>query len=80
MKALLTPLLLLILATGASTQQLAEEAHIKAVLEGHNRACMDKDAEKAISYFACIPPVAITYQAIGSGYIRGYDYAKLTGK
>lgn len=73
MKTILTTLTLLLMSTAVFAQQLAEEARIKAVLEGHTKACMDKDAEKAVSYFAHSPHVAITYQAPGTGYIRGYE-------
>ena len=59
-----------------------DEAAIKAVLEGHTQASMDRDAEKAVSYFANSPNVAVTYDA--PGYPRGYEavvngYRKLLG-
>ena len=59
-----------------------DEATIKTVLEGHTQASMDRDAEKAVSYFANSPNVAVTYDA--PGYPRGYEvvanaYRKLLG-
>jgi len=51
----------------------ADEAVIKAVLEGHSQAVLNRDVEKAISYFANSPNTAILYQPPGGGYIRGYD-------
>ncbi|MBC8155389.1 MAG: DUF4440 domain-containing protein [Bacteroidetes bacterium] len=59
-----------------------DEAAIRTVLEGHTQASMNRDAEKAVSYFANSPNVAVTYDA--PGYPRGYDvvadgYRKLLG-
>lgn len=51
----------------------ADETAIKAVLEGHSRAALGKDTEKAISYFADSPNTAVSHQLPGSGYIRGYQ-------
>lgn len=51
----------------------ADEAAIKSVLEGHSQAASDGDVEKAVSYFANSPNVAISHQLPGSGYIRGYQ-------
>ncbi|MEK6482323.1 hypothetical protein WJR50_32590 [Catalinimonas sp. 4WD22] len=65
--------IMLLFTAQAWSQQLAEQARIKDILEGHTRACMDKDAERAISYFANSPYLAISYQEPGSGYIRGYE-------
>ena len=49
----------------------ADEAAIKAVLEGHTQASMNRDAEKAVSYLANSPNVAVSYNV--PGYPRGYD-------
>lgn len=57
--------------TTASADQTTDEAAIQAVLEGHSQAASDKDAEKAISYFANSPNVAVTYNE--PGFPRGYD-------
>lgn len=59
-----------------------DEVAIKMVLESHTQASMDRDAEKAVSYFANSPNVAVTYDA--PGYPRGYEavangYRKLLG-
>ena len=60
----------------------ADEAAIRAVLEGHTQASMDRDAEKTVSYLANSPNVAVSYNV--PGYPRGYDviadgYRKILG-
>lgn len=60
----------------------ADEAAIKTALEGHTQASMNRDAERAVSYFANSPNVAVTYNV--PGYPRGYEavadgYRKLLG-
>lgn len=54
-------------------QVAADEAAIKAVLEGHSQAVLNRDVEKAISYFANSPNTVILYQQPGGGYLRGYE-------
>lgn len=49
----------------------ADEAAIKAVAEGHSQASEERDAEKAISYLAKSPNVAVSYNV--PGYPRGYE-------
>lgn len=69
--------------TAASSDQTStDEAAIKAVLEGHSQASEERDAEKAISYFAKSPNVAVSYNV--PGYPRGYEgvvdgYRKVLG-
>ena len=46
---------------------------IKAVVEGHSQAVLDADTEKAISYFANSPNVAILYKRPDGAYLRGYE-------
>ncbi len=60
----------------------SDEAAIKTVLEGHSQASEERDAEKAISYLAKSPNVAVSYNA--PGYPRGYEavaegYRKVLG-
>ncbi len=73
MKTKLFAFALLLMSAATFAQNKADEAAIKAVLEGHSQAVMDKDAEKAVSYFANSPNTAISFQEPGSGYIRGYQ-------
>ncbi len=73
MKTKLFSLALLLMSSATFAQNKADETAIKAVLEGHTQAVMDKDAEKAVSYFANSPNVAISFQQPGSGYVRGYQ-------
>lgn len=74
MKTNLFALALLLMGAGVMAQNtVKDETAIKAVLEGHSQAAMDKDAEKAVSYFSDSPNVAIALQEPGSGYIRGYQ-------
>lgn len=60
----------------------ADEMAIKAVLEGHSQASEERDAEKAVSYLAKSPNVAVSYNV--PGYPRGYEgvadgYRKVLG-
>lgn len=73
MKTKLFTLALLLMSAATFAQNKADEAAIKAVLVGHTQATMDRDFEKAISYFANSPNTAISFQEPGSGYIRGYQ-------
>ena len=54
--------------TGSTT---ADEAAIKAIAEGHSQASEERDVEKAISYLAKSPNVAVSYNV--PGYPRGYE-------
>ena len=49
----------------------ADEVAIKSVAEGHSQASEERDAEKAISYLAKSPNVAVSYNV--PGYPRGYE-------
>lgn len=73
MKTKLFALALLLMSAATFAQNKEDEAAIKAVLVGHTQAVMDRDAEKAVSYFANSPNTAISFQQPGSGYIRGYQ-------
>ena len=63
-------LLLLVLVNTIVLAQSKDEVAIRAVLEGHSRAVLDKDAEKAISYYAQSPDLTVSNST--PGYPRGY--------
>lgn len=63
----------MLLAGISSFAQSKEEAAIKAVVVGHSQAVLERDVEKAISYFAKSPNDAILYAQPDGSYIRGYE-------
>ncbi|MBO0938960.1 nuclear transport factor 2 family protein [Fibrella sp. HMF5335] len=64
-------LMLLVSSTIGFAQRKTDELAIRAVLEGHSVACLDADADKAVSYYAHSPYVATAFSE--PGYHRGYD-------
>ena len=64
-------LMLLLSSTIGFAQPKRDELAIRAVLEGHSLACLDANAEKALSYYAHSPYVATAFSE--PGYHRGYD-------
>lgn len=71
-----TPFFLLaLLLTSAATfaQSPADEAAVKAVIEGESTAFRQCKADKALSYWANVPYASHNYTEKGSGYLRGYS-------
>ena len=73
MKTKLFTLALLLISAGAFAQLKADEAAIKAVIEGESAAFHQCKADKAISYWLNAPYVSHDYTEKGSGYLRGYE-------
>ncbi|WP_018622545.1 nuclear transport factor 2 family protein [Spirosoma luteum] len=73
MKTHLFTLTLLLMTSAATFAQSAEEEAIKNVIAGESSAFHQREADKALSYWANVPYASHYYTEKGMGYIRGYD-------
>jgi hypothetical protein len=63
----------LLLMSVVALAQSAEEPAIKNVIEGESMAFYQRNADKAVSYWAKVPYASHSYTEKGMGYLRGYD-------
>ena len=73
MKTHLFTLTLLLMTSAATFAQSADEEAIKNVIARESDAFHQRDADKALSYWANVPYASHYYTEKGLGYVRGYD-------
>ncbi len=67
-----TLLALLLMSAGAFAQS-ADEAAIKATIEGESAAFHQREPDKVMFYWLNAPYVSHYYNEKGTGYVRGYE-------